>query len=131
MALDQPYRLLNLFSEVFSNRATERNSSITGLVEVDEVIAALPDPQLTALLLRTRDWSTNVRTAHVAQRILHVILKKCPPERLMKLPDIKGIIDTLLPYSDRYLKQVDKLLEESFVIDYILKEMDDLQTDMI
>lgn len=131
MSLDQPYRLLSLFTEVMSNASPIANSSITGLPEVDEVIATLSDPQLTTLLLRVRDWSTNARTSHVAQRILHVILKKCPPERLMKLPEIKGIVEALIPYSDRYLKHVDKLLQESFVVDYILREMDDLQVDVM
>jgi len=131
MSLDQPFRLLNLFTEVISNGGTDKSTSITGLAEVDEVIATLPDSQLMILLLRVRDWSTNTRTSHVAQRILHVVLKKCPPERLMKLPEVKGIVEPLIPYSDRYLKQVDKLLEDSFVVDYILREMDDLQPSMI
>ena len=131
MSLDQPYRLLNLFNEVISNSSTEGNTSITGLPEVDQVIATLSDAQLTTLLLRVRDWSTNGRTSHVAQRILHVILRKYPPDRLTKLPEIKGIVEGLIPYSDRYLKQVDKLLQESFVVDYILREMDELQVDIV
>jgi len=131
MSLDQPYRLLNLFTEVISNAPTTANKSITGLPEVDEVIATLSDQQLVTLLLRVRDWSTNARSSHVAQRILHVILKKYPPERLMKLPEINGIVEALIPYSDRYLKHVDKLLQESYVVDYILREMDDLQVDGI
>jgi U3 small nucleolar RNA-associated protein 13 len=131
MALDQPYRLLRLFTEVIANAPTEGNTSVTGLAEVDHVIATLSDPQLTILLLRIRDWSTNARTSHVAQRLLHVILRKCPPDRLMKLPEIKGIVEALIPYSDRYLKQVDKLVQESYVVDYILREMDDLQADVV
>jgi U3 small nucleolar RNA-associated protein 13 len=131
MSLDQPYRLLNLFNEVISNASTEGSTSITGLPEVDQVIATLSDAQLTTLLLRVRDWSTNGRTSHVAQRILHVILRKYPPDRLTKLPEIKGIVEGLMPYSDRYLKQVDKLLQESFVVDYILREMDELQVDIV
>jgi len=131
MELDQPYRLLNLFNEVISNSSVQMDKSITGLAEVDQVIATLSDEQLTKLLLRVRDWSTNARTSHVAHRILHVILRKCSPERLMGLKNIKGVVEALIPYSDRYLKQVDKLLQESYVVDYILREMDDLQTDMI
>lgn len=131
MSLDQPYRLLNLFNEVISNASTEGNASIMGLPEVDQVIATLSDAQLTTLLLRVRDWSTNGRTSYVAQRILHVILRKYPPERLTKLPEAKGIVEGLIPYTDRYLKQVDKLLQESFVVDYILREMDELQVDVI
>ena len=130
MSLDQPYRLLNLFTEVISNAQMEGDDSITGLLEVDEVIATLSDPHMTILLLRVRDWSTNARTSHVAQRILHVILKKWSPDRLMRLSNIKDVVEALIPYSDRYLKQVDKLLQESFVVDYILKEMDEIQTDI-
>jgi len=131
MELDQPYRLLNLFNEVISNPSEEGGKSITGLVEVDEVIGTLSDDQLTKLLLRVRDWSTNTRTSHVAQRILHVILRKYSPDRLQGLKDIKGVLEALIPYSDRYLKQVDKLLQESYVVDYILREMNDLQVDTI
>jgi U3 small nucleolar RNA-associated protein 13 len=131
MSLDQPYRLLNLFNEVISNASMEGNTSIMGLSEVDQVIATLSDAQLTTLLLRVRDWSTNGRTSHVAQRILHVILRKYPPDRLIKLPEVKGIVEGLIPYTDRYLKQVDKLLQESFVVDYILREMDELQVEVV
>ena len=131
MELDQPYRLLNLFNQVISNPSVEGVESITGLVEVDKVIATLSDEQLTKLFLRVRDWSTNTRTSHVAQRILHVILRKYSSDRLMGLKDIKSVVEALIPYSDRYLKQVDKLLQESYVVDYILREMDDLGTDMI
>lgn len=131
MELDQPYRLLNLFNQVISNPSVEGGQSITGLVKVDQVIATLSDEQLTKLFLRVRDWSTNTRTSHVAQRILHVILRKYSPDRLMGLKDIQSVVEALIPYSDRYLKQVDKLLQESYVVDYILREMDDLQADMI
>jgi U3 small nucleolar RNA-associated protein 13 len=129
MALDQPYRLLNLFNEVISTASDK--SSITGLIEVDEIIATLSDAQLTTLLTRIRDWSTNARTSLVAQRLLHVVLKKYSPDHLMKLPDIKGVLEALVPYTERYLKQMDKLLQESYVVDYILKEMEDLQVDSI
>jgi U3 small nucleolar RNA-associated protein 13 len=127
MSLDQPYRLLNLFNEVISNASDEKESSILGLSEVDEIIATLTTPQLSVLLSRVRDWSTNGRTSLVAQRILHIILKKYPPEQLLALPDIQKLVDALIPYSDRYLKQVDKLLQDSYVVDYILREMEDLE----
>jgi U3 small nucleolar RNA-associated protein 13 len=129
MSLDHPFRLLNLFKEVISNASDEKESSILGLSEVDEIIATLSMPQLSVLLSRVRDWSTNARTSLVAQRILHIILKKYPPEQLLALPDIQKLVDALIPYSDRYLKQVDKLLQDSYVVDYILREMEDLEAN--
>jgi len=131
MSLDQPHRLLNLFSQVLSNSGDGKETSITGLTEVDLVIASLSDVQLKTLLVRICDWSTNARTAYVAQRLLHVILRKIAPERIARVSDVKSTIEVLVPYLDRHLKQVDKLLQESFVVDYILREMDDVQADTI
>jgi len=130
MSLDQPYRLLNLFREVLSNSSLEK-PSITGLTEVDDVIATLSITQLASLLMRIRDWSTNSRTSFLAQRLLHLVLKKYPPDRLIKLPEIKKVVEALIPYTDRQLNQIDKLIQESYVVDYILREMDDLQVDSI
>jgi hypothetical protein len=44
---------------------------------------------------------------------------------------IKGVVEVLIPYTVRYLQRIDKLLEESFVVDYILSEMDEIRTDMV
>lgn len=38
--------------------------------------------------------------------------------------NLKELIDGLLPYSERHLARADKLVQDSFVVDYILGEMD-------
>lgn len=38
--------------------------------------------------------------------------------------DLKELIDGLLPYTERHLARADKLVQDSFVVDYILGEMD-------
>ncbi|ERF68997.1 hypothetical protein EPUS_06684 [Endocarpon pusillum Z07020] len=94
LQLNHPGRLLSLFEDVISNSAPSASgaaadkqkqggeggekSSISGSSEVDDVLAHLSQAQLYALLLRVRDWNTNARTAPVAQRILHIILKSYP-----------------------------------------------------
>ncbi len=42
------------------------------------MLSHLSPGQLYVLLLRVRDWNTNARTAPVAQRILHLVLKSYP-----------------------------------------------------
>src|SRR5271169_1792218 len=92
MELDQTYRLLDLFNEVMSNSSVEVGQSITVLAEVDQALATLSDEQLTERLVRVRDWSTNATTSDVAQRILHVNLRKSSPERLMGLRDSRFVV---------------------------------------
>lgn len=37
---------------------------------------------------------------------------------------LKELIDGLLPYTERHLARVDKLVQDSYVVDYVLSEMD-------
>lgn len=38
---------------------------------------------------------------------------------------LKEMVDSLIPYTERHLTRMDKLLQESYTVDYILGEMDD------
>ena len=38
---------------------------------------------------------------------------------------LKELVDALIPYSERHLARMERLVQESYVVDYILGEMDD------
>ena len=38
---------------------------------------------------------------------------------------LKDLVEALIPYSERHLSRMEKLVQESYVVDYILGEMDD------
>ncbi|KAJ8096809.1 WD40-repeat-containing domain protein [Lipomyces tetrasporus] len=124
LTLDHPSRLLNLFRIVIAENAEK--GSIMGLREVDEVLSSLASPQLQLLLRRVRDWNTNARTAAVAQRVLNVLLQSYPPEKFLAVEDIKRTLDALVPYSDRHYTRLSELLEESYIVDYTLRQMDEV-----
>lgn len=140
LQLDQPGRLLSLFTAIIEDKEDEipGEESITGRKDVDTVIASLSDSQIYKLLLRVRDWNTNARTADVAQRILHVLIKRYPADRLasIRVPDLgatKGKTISLLEmyhgiraYTDRHLRRIDELLEQSYLLDFTLGEMDEV-----
>lgn len=121
LSLDQPYRLLKLFMEV-SNNNREANS-ITGLLAVDLAIGDLDQDMIERLLKRVRDWNTNGRTSGIAQTVLHVILCHHSVDWLSNIPGLIKLIDGLVPYSERHLGRMEELVEESFTIDYALKQM--------
>ncbi|OLL24523.1 putative U3 small nucleolar RNA-associated protein 13 [Neolecta irregularis DAH-3] len=120
MSLDQPYQLLRLFTQVSNDRVIG-DKSITGLGVIDEILASLSKDQLKTLLLRLRDWNTNARTAGVAQRVLHVLLRFYSPDTFLEIEDIKNTIDAMLPYSERHFKRTEELVEESYIVDYTVR----------
>ncbi|KKY16736.1 putative small nucleolar ribonucleoprotein complex subunit [Diplodia seriata] len=132
--LNQPGRLLNLFKGVVEAEEQEKNT-LTGNVEVDEVLGSLADEQILTLLLRIRDWNTNARTAPVAQKILWALMRSYPATRLSSLKaigdiqsksSVKEVMDALGAYTDRHYKRMDELVDESYLLDFTLREMDEV-----
>lgn len=133
LQLNHPGRLLGLFTTVVTTSKPEKGS-LTGVKAVDEVIANLSDEQIFTLLLRLRDWNTNARTAPVAQRILWALVRSYPASRLSNL-SVKGargqkslqeVLHALKVYTERHYKRMEELVDESYLVEYTLREMDDL-----
>lgn len=139
LAMQQPGRLLTLFREVRSAALEqESDTSVSGNNALDEVLRTLSSPDLSLLVRYIRDWNTNAKTSGVAQSVLYAILKLRPSEDVleafgfnspeaigMKSSSSKEVIDGLIPYTQRHLARLDRLVQESFIVDYILNEMDD------
>ncbi|KAF1996114.1 WD40 repeat-like protein [Amniculicola lignicola CBS 123094] len=134
LQMDQPGRLFALFKSVAETEAPDRES-MTGLTAVDEVVTHLSDEQLYTLLLRLRDWNTNVKTAPVAQKILWTVVKSYPAARLASLKphgkvgtkgSLKDVLDAIKAYSDRHYRRIEELVDESYLLDFTLREMDEI-----
>lgn len=127
LTLHYPARLLSLFQGVVDRNPPEEGSR-SGLKAVDEVLVHLSDEQLLELLRRLRDWNTNVRTAAVAQRILNVVVRSYPAERLagLRRRGLKEVIDGLRAYTERHYKRMAELMDESFLVEYTLREMEEV-----
>lgn len=134
LQMDQPARLFSLFKSVVETEHPDADS-LSGLHTVDEVLASLADEQLYKLLIRLRDWNTNVRTAPIAQKILWAVVKSYPASRLASLRpqgkvgakgSLKDVLDAIKVYSERHYKRVEELVDESYLLDFTLKEMDEV-----
>lgn len=133
LQLNHPGRLLRLFENVLGLPAVEKeNGTITGIAAVDDVLASLSHEQLYMLLLRIRDWNTNARTAPVAQKVLSCVLKKYSAStftdmaRDRKMKGVKDLLRALEVYTERHFKKMDELVDESYLLEYTLREMDEI-----
>lgn len=124
--------------------------SITGHPSVDEVIRTLAGSDLARLMRYVRDWNAKAKTSAVAQGVLYAIVKLRSAEDVMQAFGaeiaeavfanggstgksasgvggtlLKELVDALIPYTERHLSRMERLVQESYVVDYILGEMDD------
>jgi U3 small nucleolar RNA-associated protein 13 len=133
--------------------AADDSTSITGSLAVDMVIKNLPALDLVRLLGHVRDWNARAKTSPVAQTVLHAVLRLRTSEEIVAafgamkdLPaalaagggdrpanprnapaapaSIGEILDALVPYTERYFDRAERMVQESFVLDFALSEMD-------
>lgn len=146
LQLDQPARLFSLFKSVAEaadfSQSADAQIGFTGSKEVDDAIASLADDQLYRLLLRCRDWSASARSALIAQRIVRAVVEQVGMTRLAKLrpqragSGIRGtaatlpdILRGLRAYSERHYTRVSDMWDESFMVEFTLREMETLLID--
>lgn len=144
LQLNHPARLLSLMTSVVNTYPKEEGSLI-GVRAVDEVLGSLADGQLFELLCRVRDWNTNARTAMVAQRVLGALLRLYPANKFVSLKagsggqeggegsglrgkkaSMKDVLDALKVYTNRHYRRWEELMDESWLVEYTLNEMDEI-----
>ena len=128
LSLGHPGRLLQLF------KGLKGVSGVTGSADVDQVLQELTSSDLGRLLRYVRDWNTRASSAAVAQRVLHAIVKLRPAEDIAHAFEdanagdegngLHELVEGLIPYTERHLVRMERLVQESYVIDYVLREMD-------
>ncbi|KAJ5635202.1 uncharacterized protein N7484_008515 [Penicillium longicatenatum] len=147
LQLNHPGRLLSLFTTAI-NAADDLSlpeeeralaaKSLTGNPSIDEVLQSLDAVNLRTLLLRLRDWNTNARTSRVSQRILYALFRSYPASTFVELATqsvrgkngraaagLKDILAALAAYTERHYKRVEELTDDSYLVEWVLSEMDD------
>lgn len=147
LQLNHPGRLLSLFTSAINaaddltlpaeERALAANS-LSGNPSIDEVLQSLDAVNLRTLLLRLRDWNTNARTSRVSQRIMYALFRSYPASTFVELATqsvrgkngraaagLKDILAALAAYTERHYKRVEELTDDSYLVEWVLSEMDD------
>lgn len=122
--LNHPMRLYNVLKECISKN--EDPDSKIGSFKLEKLIGELEDDKILLLFKRVRDWNTNVRLFEVSQKVIRVILDNCDLDKLYQIKGIMQYIEAILPYSERHYTRFDGLIEQSYILDYVSRKMDEL-----
>jgi len=123
LTLDHPMRLYNVLKSSISSNPSK--DYILG-EELDQVISTLNSDQILLLFKRIRTWNVNAKFFQVCQKLIKIILIKFPVEKLIEIPGLVPIVESIIPYNERHYERIDGLVEQSFILDYSIQEMDKL-----
>ncbi|AGO14037.1 AaceriAGR180Wp [[Ashbya] aceris (nom. inval.)] len=123
MTLDHPMRLYHVLERAI---AKAEGSEAIFNQELDHIVGTLDNEQLLKVMRRCRDWNTNARTHSVAQKMIRCILLQHNLSTLSEIPGLIQLVDSIVPYIERHYGRLDTLVEQTYLLDYALIEMDKL-----
>lgn len=92
---------------------------VVGLKALETTMQELQSTQLISLLKKIRDWNINFKQFEIAQKVLSVVLDFIDTESA----EMRKAMDLIIPYNERHFQRLDDMLEETYILDYVINEM--------
>jgi len=101
--LEQPFRALTIIKEIIIEDGNQ----------VDKALENMRDDQLLLLLRYALNWNTNSKHSHAAQTVIKCAITRLGTEELLRQPDSKELVASLLPYTERHFARANRLLQQA------------------
>uniref|UniRef100_A0A8C6P2F7 Transducin beta like 3 n=1 Tax=Nothobranchius furzeri TaxID=105023 RepID=A0A8C6P2F7_NOTFU len=115
ISLDQPHTVLTVIKAI---RQSEHSRDL-----LESTLLKLRVDQKEALLRYCVVWNTNARNCLDAQSVLQVLLTHLPPEELLQFQGARTHLEGLIPYTERHMERLDRLLQASMFLSYMWQKM--------
>ncbi|KAJ6763285.1 hypothetical protein OIU79_023932 [Salix purpurea] len=119
--LRRPKKLFELFSELCRKKE--------GSSQIEKALHALGKEEIHQLFQYVREWNTKPKLCHVAQYVLFGVFNILPPKEILEIKGIGELLEGLIPYSQRHLSRIDRLVRSTFLLDYTLNGMSVIEPD--
>eukprot|EP00892_Ulva_mutabilis_P006443 jgi/Ulvmu1/4170/UM019_0149.1 len=113
--LQKPAKLLLVTHEILKLKV----KSPTDVLDFCLITRDLRIDDLRTLLMYIRDYNTSPKHFHCAHALLHAVLMSRHPQELSETQGLQDVLDGLHLYSSRHYDRLDRLLQSTFLLDYI------------
>ncbi|KAJ8251192.1 hypothetical protein GJAV_G00218310 [Gymnothorax javanicus] len=115
ISLDHPHTALRVIKEIRLGQ--------DGSEQLESTVLRLRHDQKESVLRYCAVWNTNARSCLDAQAVVQVLLKHHTPEELLQFQGARNILEALVPYTDRHMQRIGRLLQASMFLDYMWQKM--------
>uniref|UniRef100_A0A8C5QET0 Transducin beta like 3 n=1 Tax=Leptobrachium leishanense TaxID=445787 RepID=A0A8C5QET0_9ANUR len=115
ISLDHPHTVLTVIKAVLQGPQ--------GIDDLEKTILRLRQDQKESVLKYCCVWNTNSRNCHEAQAVLNILLTHESPDTLLQYSSIRGSVESLIPYTERHMQRMGRLLQASMFVDFMWQHM--------
>jgi len=122
--LDKPHQVLKVLTQIIEKDSLN-NKGVETLRK--HVLKWSPD-KLKQILKYCREWNTRARNSHIAMLMVKAVVTIIPAAKLATLYDgVPEILAGIAPYAERHFDRLDRMVGDSYLLDFTLHSMGSLQ----
>ncbi|KAK6303069.1 hypothetical protein J4Q44_G00274240 [Coregonus suidteri] len=115
ISLDQPHTVLKVIKAIRQGE--------DGAKQLEKTVLKLRRDQKESMLRFCAVWNTNARSCLDAQAVIQVMLTHLSPEELLLYQGARAHLEGLIPYTERHMQRIGRLLQASMFLDYMWQKM--------
>lgn len=124
LEMDKPWQSLKVISEIVENDICKGNDAITTLRRHAQ---NWDQNRIVQILTYCREWNTRARNSRISMLTVKAILTSKAADELASINGLPEILETIVPYSQRHFERYDKLFTSSYLVDFTLVSMGDME----
>ena len=124
--LDKPRLALKVLSSIIETDVKEKRSPITSL---QQYIPKWSMERVAQVLGYCREWNTRARNCDVAMLVIRAIVSVLPADKLAGGDGVPEVLAGVTPYAERHFDRLDRLFASSYLLDFALHSMGNLDTN--
>ena len=103
----------------------------SGLETLQRHVQNWPMDRTTQVIRYCRDWNTRSRNSHIAMLVIKAIVTTIPAHKLAVADEVPELLAGITPYAERHFLRLDNLLTSSYLLDFTLFSMGNMDIDEI
>jgi U3 small nucleolar RNA-associated protein 13 len=124
--MDKPRQVLKVLVAIAEN---DLSSGKDALVTLQNHVKTWAMTRVTQILKFCREWNTRARNSHISMLTVKAIVTSFPANELALVDGLAEILSGIAPYAERHFERIDKLHANSYLIDFALLSMGNLDGD--
>lgn len=121
--LDKPRLALKVFTSIVETDVKEKRSPITSL---QTYVPKWSTERIAQVLGYCREWNTRARNCDVAMLVIRAIVSVVPADKLAGGAGVPEVLAGITPYAERHFDRLDRLFASSYLLDFALYSMGNL-----
>ena len=123
LALNHSNKVMGILMCILEEEEEEGKERTPAEERLLPYLKEIPKEDLDKLLHYAKDWNTNSRYCFVSQAVLSAYFSLHSMAELLKSSVFQEALEGLKAYSERHFQRIDRLVQSSFVLEYMAGQM--------